>query len=181
MAARRADLVGHLGADIMKALPALASVSAATGRGARTLLGAPDAHILLIDESYNANPASMRAALAAMATTPREEFPRRIAVLGDMLELGDAAEALHRGLKEAVDAAGTDLVFACGPNMKLLIDDLAPSRRGSWAASSSELTEALLDAVRPGDVVMVKGSLGSRMAPLVAAMLARFGKAPGGS
>jgi UDP-N-acetylmuramoyl-tripeptide--D-alanyl-D-alanine ligase len=102
-------------------------------------------------------------------------------VLGDMLELGNAAEALHRGLKEAVDAAGTDLVFACGPNMKLLMDDLAPSRRGSWAASSAELTEALLEAVRPGDVVMIKGSLGSRMAPLVAAMLARFGKAPGGS
>ena len=66
-----------LGADIMRALPALASLSAATGRGARTLLGAPEAAILLIDESYNANPASMRAALAAMATTPREEFPRR--------------------------------------------------------------------------------------------------------
>jgi len=170
-----------LGADIMKALPGLASVAAATGRGARTLLGAPDGQILLIDESYNANPASMRAALAAMATTPREEFPRRVAVLGDMLELGDAAEALHRSLKEAVDAAGTDLVFACGPNMKLLMDDLAPSRRGSWAASSSELTDALLDAVRPGDVVMIKGSLGSRMAPLVAAMLTRFGKAPGGT
>jgi UDP-N-acetylmuramoyl-tripeptide--D-alanyl-D-alanine ligase len=169
-----------LGADIMRALPALASLSAATGRGARKLLGAADAPILLIDESYNANPASVKAALEAMATTPREEFPRRIAVLGDMLELGDAAETLHRGLKEAVDAAGTDLVFACGPNMKLLMDDLAPSRRGAWAASSTELTEALLDAVRPGDVVMIKGSLGSRMAPLVAAMLARFGEPAGG-
>jgi UDP-N-acetylmuramoyl-tripeptide--D-alanyl-D-alanine ligase len=169
-----------LGADIMRALPALASLSAATGRGARKLLGAADAPILLIDESYNANPASVKAALEAMATTPREEFPRRIAVLGDMLELGDAAEMLHRGLKEAVDAAGTDLVFACGPNMKLLMDDLAPSRRGAWAASSTELTEALLDAVRPGDVVMIKGSLGSRMAPLVAAMLARFGEPAGG-
>jgi UDP-N-acetylmuramoyl-tripeptide--D-alanyl-D-alanine ligase len=169
-----------LGADIMRALPALASLAPAIGRGARKLLGAADAPILLIDESYNANPASVRAALAAMATTPREECPRRIAVLGDMLELGDAAETLHRGLKEAVDAAGTDLVFACGPNMKLLMDDLAPSRRGAWAASSTELTEALLDAVRPGDVVMIKGSLGSRMAPLVAAMLARFGEPPGG-
>jgi UDP-N-acetylmuramoyl-tripeptide--D-alanyl-D-alanine ligase len=169
-----------LGADIMRALPALASLAPATGRGTRKLLGEADAPILLIDESYNANPASVRAALAAMATTPREEFPRRIAVLGDMLELGNAAEELHRGLREAVDAAGTDLVFACGPNMKLLMDDLAPSRRGAWAASSTELTEALLDAVRPGDVVMIKGSLGSRMAPLVAAMLGRFGEPPGG-
>ena len=67
----------------------------------------------------------MRAALAAMATTPRQDFPRRIAVLGDMLELGDASADLHRGLKEAVDAAGVDLVFACGPMMQLLCDDLA--------------------------------------------------------
>ena len=169
-----------LGADIMRALPALASLSAATGRGARTLLGAPDAGILLIDESYNANPASMRAALAAMATTPRQEFPRRIAVLGDMLELGDASAELHRSLKEAVDAAGVDLVFACGPMMKLLMDELAPTRRGAWADASSELMDGLLDAVRPGDVVMIKGSLGSRMAPLVAAMHARFGQEPSG-
>jgi UDP-N-acetylmuramoyl-tripeptide--D-alanyl-D-alanine ligase len=169
-----------LGVDVMRALPALASFSAATGRGARTLLGAPDTGILLIDESYNANPASMRAALSAMATTPRQEFPRRIAVLGDMLELGDAAADLHRSLKEAVDAAGVDLVFACGPMMKLLMDDLAPSRRGAWAAASSELKDGLLDAVRPGDVVMIKGSLGSRMAPLVAAMHARFGQEPPG-
>jgi UDP-N-acetylmuramoyl-tripeptide--D-alanyl-D-alanine ligase len=170
-----------LGADIMRALPALATVTAPTGRGARTLLGAPEAGILLIDESYNANPASMRAALEAMATTPREEFPRRVAVLGDMLELGEASAELHRGLKQAVDAAGADLVLACGPMMKLLMDELAPARSGAWAATASELTAGLLDAVRPGDVVMIKGSLGSRMAPLVDAMLARFGQGrPGG-
>ncbi len=92
-----------LGADAMRCLPALARVTAPAGRGARTLLDAPDGktggHILLIDESYNANPASVRAALAAMAATPREAFGRRIAVLGDMLELGDAAAGLHRGLE----------------------------------------------------------------------------------
>ena len=75
----------------MRCLPGLARVSAPAGRGARTLLDAPDGQILLIDESYNANPASVRAALAAMATTPRETFARRVAVLGDMLELGDAS------------------------------------------------------------------------------------------
>jgi UDP-N-acetylmuramoyl-tripeptide--D-alanyl-D-alanine ligase len=170
-----------LGADIMRAVPALASLAAPVGRGARTLLGEPDAHVLLIDESYNANPASMRAALAAVATTPREEFPRRVAVLGDMLELGDASAELHRGLKEAVDAAGIDLVFACGPMMKLLMDDLPAAKHGAWAASSLELAPALLDGVKPGDVVMIKGSLGSRMAPLVEALLARHGQArPGG-
>ncbi len=118
-----------LGADAMRCLPALARIAAPAGRGARTLLDAPDGQILLIDESYNANPASVRAALAAMATTPREAFPRRVAVLGDMLELGEASAELHRGLKEAVDAAGVDLVLACGPMMKLLLDDLATARQ----------------------------------------------------
>ncbi len=89
--------------------------------------------ILLIDESYNANPASMRSALGAMATVPRARFPRRIAVLGDMLELGEKAAALHAALKEPVDAAEVDLVFACGPNMQRLFEALPAARRGAWA------------------------------------------------
>ena len=128
-----------LGADAMRRLPALARVSAPTGRGARTLLDAPDGHILLIDESYNANPASVRAALAAMATTPREAFPRRIAVLGDMLELGDAAEALHRGLKEAVDAAGVDLVSCLRPDDEAAVRRPCAPAAGRVGAASAEL------------------------------------------
>ena len=173
--------LGAVGADAMRCLPGLARIAAPAGRGARTLLDAPDGQILLIDESYNANPVSVRAALAAMAVTPRETFGRRVAVLGDMLELGEESPALHRGLKEAVDAGGVDLVVACGPMMRLLYDELAPSRQGPWAPSSVELEPALLGAVQAGDVVMIKGSLGTRMAPLVAAMLARFGPGrPGG-
>ncbi|MBO0739835.1 MAG: UDP-N-acetylmuramoyl-tripeptide--D-alanyl-D-alanine ligase [Hyphomicrobiaceae bacterium] len=169
-----------VGADAMRCLPALARVSALPGRGARTLLDAQGGQILLIDESYNANPASMRAALATMGSIPREEFPRRVAVLGDMLELGEASADLHRALKEAIDAAGVDLVVACGPMMRLLVDELAPDRR-VWAATSAELEAALLGLVEAGDVVMIKGSLGTRMAPLIAAMLGRFGPArPGG-
>jgi UDP-N-acetylmuramoyl-tripeptide--D-alanyl-D-alanine ligase len=169
-----------LGVDAMRALPALARIAAASGRGARTVLDTGEGKILLIDESYNANPASVRAAMAAMATTPREAFPRRVAVLGDMLELGEASAELHRGLKEAVDAAGVDLVLACGPMMKLLHEDLAAAKRGGWAASSTELVAGLLAAVRPGDVVMIKGSLGTNMAPLVEAMLKRWGPAGSG-
>jgi UDP-N-acetylmuramoyl-tripeptide--D-alanyl-D-alanine ligase len=169
-----------VGADPTRCLPALARVSAPPGRGQRTLFDVPCGQILLIDESYNANPASMRAALATMACTPREEFPRRVAVLGDMLELGETAHQLHRALKEAIDAAGVDLVVACGPMMRHLIDDLAPARR-AWAPTAGELEAILLGVVQAGDVVMVKGSLGSRMTPLVSALLGRFGPGrPGG-
>ncbi len=163
-----------LGADPMRCLSALVKAAAPAGRGARTSLQARDGRILLIDESYNANPASVRAALAAMATVPRADFPRRVAVLGDMLELGDASADLHRGLKEAVDAAGIDLVFACGPMMKLLFDQLNPVRQGLWTLNSAELAPHLLEAAEAGDVVMIKGSLASRMGPVAAAMRERF-------
>jgi UDP-N-acetylmuramoyl-tripeptide--D-alanyl-D-alanine ligase len=168
-----------LGADPMRRLTALSRISAPTGRGARTQLEAGDGRILLIDESYNANPASVRAALAGMATTPRTDFPRRIAVLGDMRELGDTSGDLHRALKEAVDAAGIDLVLACGPMMRLLHDTLKPSQQGGWAPSSDELVGVLLDTVRAGDAVMIKGSLATRMAPLVDALRARFASVGG--
>jgi UDP-N-acetylmuramoyl-tripeptide--D-alanyl-D-alanine ligase len=168
-----------LGADPMRCLAALVKVAAPAGRGARAVLDIDGGRLLLIDESYNANPASVRAALAAMATVPRADYPRRIAVLGDMLELGDAAPDLHRGLKEAVDAAGIDLVFASGPMMKLLFDQLKPGQRGAWVPGSAELAPGLLDAVAAGDVVMIKGSLASRMSPLAEAVRARFSKAGG--
>jgi UDP-N-acetylmuramoyl-tripeptide--D-alanyl-D-alanine ligase len=168
-----------LGVDAMRCLTALVKVAAPTGRGARVALRHRDGPVLLIDESYNANPASVRAALAAMSTVPRGDFPRRVAVLGDMLELGPAAAELHRGLKEAVDAAGIDLVFACGPMMKLLFDELKPAQQGAWTPDSAGLAPRLLDAVEAGDVVMIKGSLASRMGPLAEAMRTRFPKAGG--
>ena len=126
--------------------------------------------VALIDESYNANPASMRAALAALGDVPRADLPRRIAVLGDMLELGETSPQLHADLAEPVDAAGVDVVFACGPHMRALYDALPESRRGAYAEKSDGLTDALLQAVKIGDVVMIKGSLGSRMGPLVEAL-----------
>ncbi len=163
-----------LRADAMKTLPALARISAPQGRGARHVLQGDGGPILLIDESYNANPASVRAALAALAMTPRQEYPRRVVVLGDMLELGAASADLHRSLKEAVDAAGADLVLACGPMMRLLHRELDAARQGTWAETSAGLVAPLVQAVKPGDVVMIKGSLGSRMAPLVDALVKRF-------
>jgi UDP-N-acetylmuramoyl-tripeptide--D-alanyl-D-alanine ligase len=162
------------GADVQTAVAALASITPPAGRGTRTPLTVPGGEILLIDESYNANPASMRAALSVLSALPRGRFPRRLAVLGDMLELGNEAASLHVGLKEAVDAAGVDLVFACGPHMAHLFAALPKRRRGAWAENSTGIEQALLDAAAAGDAVMIKGSNGSRMAPLVAALKARF-------
>jgi UDP-N-acetylmuramoyl-tripeptide--D-alanyl-D-alanine ligase len=160
-----------LGADVERAVAGLADLAVAKGRGARVTVSVEDGIILLIDESYNANPASMRAALAAMATVPRGANPRRIAVLGDMLELGAESGCLHEDLKEPVDAAEVDLVFACGPNMKRLFAALPTAKRGMWAETSEGIAAPLLAEVRAGDVVMIKGSLGSRMAPLVDALM----------
>jgi UDP-N-acetylmuramoyl-tripeptide--D-alanyl-D-alanine ligase len=88
-----------------------------------------------------------------------------------MLELGDDADALHAGLKGDLEAAGVDLVFAAGPHMRALYDALTPNVRGAHAENSDGLISAVLGAVHPGDVVLVKGSLGSRMAPVVEALL----------
>ena len=156
------------------ALAPLAAFQAAAGRGARQELAAVGGSVLLIDESYNANPASVAAALAAMATVGRDRYPRRIAVLGDMLELGPEAAAFHQGLKPAVETSGADLVFCCGPHMKLLFESLPQSRQGAWGATSADIVVAVADTLRSGDVVMIKGSLGTRMAPIVTAIKKRF-------
>ncbi|MFA5901069.1 MAG: UDP-N-acetylmuramoylalanyl-D-glutamyl-2,6-diaminopimelate--D-alanyl-D-alanine ligase [Hyphomicrobium sp.] len=160
-----------LGADVANAVSALGELRATKGRGERREIVVPGGSILVIDESYNANPASMRSALAAMATVPRARYTRRIAVLGDMLELGEGSGRLHAALNEPVDAAEVDLVFASGENMRCLFEALPGDRRGAWAPTSEGIAEALGDTVRAGDVVMVKGSLGSRMAPLVDLLL----------
>jgi UDP-N-acetylmuramoyl-tripeptide--D-alanyl-D-alanine ligase len=162
------------GADLGTALASLAGVKAAPGRGARIVLQAPGGEALLIDESYNANPASMRAAIAGLGAIPRARFARRIVVLGDMLELGEEAIRLHEGLKDAIDASGADLVFASGPNMAHLYAALDGAKKGAWSETPDGIREALLAAVSPGDIVMIKGSLGSRMAPLVEAVKAHF-------
>jgi UDP-N-acetylmuramoyl-tripeptide--D-alanyl-D-alanine ligase len=163
------------GGDLQAAARSLEGLHAGAGRGARTLLEADGGRLAIIDESYNANPASMRAALATLGLTPRSQFRRRVAVLGDMLELGPEGPKLHRELAEVVDGAGVDVVFACGELMGSLFEALPAGRRGAYAKTSEELAPKLVGAVGPGDAIMVKGSLGSRMAPLVEALKRRFG------
>jgi UDP-N-acetylmuramoyl-tripeptide--D-alanyl-D-alanine ligase len=161
------------GADLALAALALAKLQPAAGRGTRVSLTVPGGSALLIDESYNANPASMRAALALLAQAPVGPRGRRVAVLGDMLELGAQGEALHRELG-AVAAASADLVFCSGPLMRSLWDALPAARRGGYAETSAALEPALLGAIGAGDAVMIKGSLGSKMAPLVKALERQF-------
>jgi UDP-N-acetylmuramoyl-tripeptide--D-alanyl-D-alanine ligase len=124
----------------------------------------------LIDERYNANPASMRAALALLGQAEIGPRGRRIAVLGDMLELGPLGADLHCALAEPVTVHGIDLVFCSGPLMRALWQALPSERRGGYAETSEALESHVLAAIRPGDAVMVKGSLGSRMGPIVKAL-----------
>ena len=161
------------GADVALAALTLANMTAPKGRGARLTLAVPGGDATLIDESYNANPASMRAALALLGMSDPGVGGRRIAVLGDMLELGEEAPRLHADLASAVDDANADIVYACGPGMAHLWDALTETRRGVYAEASDGLEPALLDEVGAGDVVMIKGSLGSRMGPLVEALCAK--------
>jgi UDP-N-acetylmuramoyl-tripeptide--D-alanyl-D-alanine ligase len=163
-----------VGADLALAALALADLQPASGRGSRLTLHMPRGTALLIDESYNANPASMRAALALLGQTDLRQLGRRIAVLGDMLELGPRGADLHRELAVAVLAHGIDLVFCCGPLMRALWEALPSSRKGGYAETSAALESQVLAAVQAGDAVMVKGSLGSRMMPIVKALQSRY-------
>lgn len=160
------------GGDLNRAVAALEAATAVTGRGARitiNIAGSPPP-VTLIDESYNANPGSMKAALETFGITEPAAGGRRIAVLGDMLELGPQGPQLHAGLANAVLKAQVDLLFCCGPQMEALYQTLPPDWRGAHAADSKALVAPLLAAIKPGDVVLVKGSLGSKMAYIVEAL-----------
>ena len=167
------------GADLARAALALAVAEAPKGRGVQQRLQMADGKLLLIDESYNANPVSMTAALALLQSAQVGRGGRRIAVLGDMLELGSHAHALHAELQEPLEASKTDLLFACGPLMARLWDKVPASRRGAYAVTSAGLVEPLLAALRPGDAVMIKGSLGSRMGLLVEALTSKYAATTG--
>ena len=162
------------GADLALAALALAEQTPATGRGTRIPLGVPGGGALLIDESYNANPLSMRAAFALLGHTPIGAHGRRIAVLGDMLELGPRAAELHRELAAAIGEHAIDLIYCAGPLMEALWQALPAERRGGYAKDAAALESQVLGAVRGGDAVMIKGSLGSRMGPIVKALVRRY-------
>jgi UDP-N-acetylmuramoyl-tripeptide--D-alanyl-D-alanine ligase len=162
------------GADLALAGLALSQAQPAAGRGVRHVLEVGHGEATLIDESYNANPASMAAALNVLGAASVGPQGRRIAVLGDMLELGPTAAQLHRRLIEAVRANHIDLVYCCGPLMRNLWDALSSGKRGGYAESAEALESVVLAAIRAGDAIMIKGSLGSKMKPIVTALEKRF-------
>ena len=125
----------------------------------------------LIDESYNANPLSMKAGFLSLGARPVLPGGRKVVVLTDMLELGDQSRALHAGLAESIEAAGIEVVHAAGPQMRHAWEATAPERRGLWRESAADLAAIADELAAPNDIIMVKGSNGSR-ASLVAAALA---------
>ncbi|HEX5379330.1 MAG TPA: UDP-N-acetylmuramoyl-tripeptide--D-alanyl-D-alanine ligase [Phenylobacterium sp.] len=159
-----------LGVDLSDSLAALGSFEPLEGRGAEATIRLGAGGFVLIDESYNANPISMAAAIATLGA--RKTAGRRIVALTDMLELGPEAAAYHAALAEPLAAASIDRVFCAGPLMKSLWDSLPPTRRGGYAESAAELAPQIARAVEPGDLVMVKGSNGSKAGAVTAALKA---------
>jgi UDP-N-acetylmuramoyl-tripeptide--D-alanyl-D-alanine ligase len=162
------------GADLAMAALALADLQPASGRGTRIGLEINGGSALLIDESYNANPVSMAAAIALLGQAQTGPRGRRIAVLGDMLELGAQSGALHAGLAQPIVDHAVDLVFCSGPAMRNLWEALPSSRRGGYASDSTALEPQVLDAVSGGDAIMIKGSFGSKMTPIVKALQRKY-------
>ncbi|MDO8902462.1 MAG: UDP-N-acetylmuramoyl-tripeptide--D-alanyl-D-alanine ligase [Phenylobacterium sp.] len=170
-------MLGALDVSLDDSLAALAAFEPLAGRGAERQIPLAGGTFTLIDESYNANPISMAAAISSLGA--RQTGGRRIVALTDMLELGTEAEAFHRALAAPLEAAKVDLVFCAGPLMKTLWDALPSTRRGGYADSAAQIGPQIVQAVEPGDLVMVKGSNGSK-AGVVAAALGELARAQGG-
>ncbi len=162
------------GLSLQKAAKELETFTAIEGRGREEHLniGDPKNPVILIDESYNASPAAMNAAFRVVALIDPGRGGRRIAILGDMLELGTNAPKLHADLALPIRAANIDLVYTCGTLMKHLHDALPANTRGAHRDTSSELAQIVPDILVPGDVVVVKGSKSSRMDTVVEALRA---------
>ena len=158
------------GGDVEAAAHALAHLRAVDGRGVARKVEAGFGAFTLVDDSYNANPASMAAAFATLGARKTGQGGRRIAALGDMLELGPDERAYHSGLAAPLAQAGVDLVFAAGPRMAALMEALPAARRGGYAESADALIPIITGSLRAGDVVLVKGSNSSRMSRVVEAL-----------
>jgi UDP-N-acetylmuramoyl-tripeptide--D-alanyl-D-alanine ligase len=160
-------------ADLDLAIEALATLQPEKGRGKRHRLAIGNGYFTLIDESYNANPTSMRAAISLLSAGS-EGKGRRIAVLGDMLEMGEHAQKVHADLSGPILATGIEHVWLAGPEMAALRDSLPESVHVEYRETTAELAAFALKAVAAGDILMVKSSLGTGFGKIVAALLDKF-------
>jgi len=165
---------GHSSAGV----EALEAFSPLPGRGQVRRISSAKGVFTIVDDTYNANPTSMAAAIRTLGGRPVGPGGRRVAVLGDMLELGPEELVFHRGMAEPIEAVGIDLVFCAGRRMRSLWEALPESRQGGYAATAEELAPVLAGAVHGGDVVLIKGSAGSRMAKAADALAAMGAAAP---
>lgn len=163
--------VAALSADVGAAAAALVDLRPPRGRGQRTTVRLTGGSFELIDDSYNASPASMRASFQVLGASRPGPGGRRIAAVGDMLELGPESPRLHAGLATALVENGIDLVFTAGPTSTHLHEALAAPMRGAHAENSEALAPVVAEQMRAGDVIAVKGSAGSRMRLVVEALL----------
>jgi UDP-N-acetylmuramoyl-tripeptide--D-alanyl-D-alanine ligase len=148
-----------LGADVDKAIENLKTMSPLKGRGATLTLCINGKNIKFIDDAYNANPASMTASLQVLGTYPG----RKIAILGDMKELGEKSYDLHTGLKDVIEKNGIDLVFTIGEEMKQLYDVLPSEKQGKAVLTTQDVITPLKEILQNGDTVLIKGSNSMKM------------------
>ena len=165
--------VKAMGADLALAGLEYAKLQAADGRGRRYKIDTPAGSVTLVDESYNANPASMAASIETLGASAPGARGRRIAVLGDMLELGPDSGQFHAKIADPLAQSDIDLVFCCGPHMSHLWEALPDAQRGLYGQSSRDLAEPVCGEARDGDVIMIKGSLGSAMKLIVDALMSQ--------
>ncbi|WP_306249812.1 UDP-N-acetylmuramoyl-tripeptide--D-alanyl-D-alanine ligase [Parvularcula sp. IMCC14364] len=157
--------VDHAGGDRSAAMEALAGLAPVEGRGLPQVLSLQARTFTLIDESYNANPASMAAAIRSLA---QQDVPgRKIVVLGEMKELGSQSAAFHLELAPVLEDAGIDKVYAAGNEMRPVLNALPSTMRGDWAEQAIGLADAVSRDIQAGDVVMAKGSNASKVSALV--------------
>lgn len=159
--------VASMGADLDAAAQALINVQPSKGRGQTYHVASEDGLFTIVDETYNASPVAVRAAMNVLSASKPGRGGRRIVVLGDMLELGEDAEKEHLSLANDINAHDFDLVFACGEHMPGILDALPDDMRGGSAATSEDLSELVARRVRGGDLVLIKGSFGSQMGKVV--------------
>ena len=152
-----------LGADLDKAIENLKEMKPLKGRGAHVVADIEDKKITFIDDTYNANPSSMAASLNVLGTVTG----RKIAVLGDMLELGEKSAEMHVALKDPIIQNNIDLVFTVGDEMRKLYDALPNNKKGVAVRSVDEVVQPLLENLKDGDTVLLKGSNGMKLFTLL--------------